>query len=251
MKKILVCFILGLGLIANAQQLPGGLKGTVKDANSKETVPFAAVRVLLGGELVAATETDFDGNYSIAPLDGGNTYDVEVTNSSYAPRTYKVTINPRQTKVLNVEMSIEEQMLEEITLTDNKLIEVGKTSDVKTAEQITNLPIRGTNGIAAITPGVTVGDDGALRFRGARSGQNQTFIDGVKVRGDANLPREAIAQQEVITGGLPANYGDVTGGVIAQLPKTRYLTTLEEANLLRLVLLTRWEIEATTITLQV
>lgn len=219
MKKILVCFILGLGLIANAQQLPGGLKGTVKDANSKETVPFAAVRVLLGGELVAATETDFDGNYSIAPLDGGNTYDVEVTNSSYAPRTYKVTINPRQTKVLNVEMSIEEQMLEEITLTDNKLIEVGKTSDVKTAEQITNLPIRGTNGIAAITPGVTVGDDGALRFRGARSGQNQTFIDGVKVRGDANLPREAIAQQEVITGGLPANYGDVTGGVISTTTK--------------------------------
>ena len=215
MKKILVCFVLGFSLMANAQQLPGGLKGTVKDEKTRETIPFAAVRVLLGGELVAAAETDFDGNYSIAPLDGGNTYDVEITNSSYAPRTFKITINPRQTSVLNVDMSIEEQMLEEITLTDNKLIQEGKTSDIKTREQITNLPIRGTSGIAAITPGVQVGDDGQLRFRGARSGTNLTFIDGVKVRGDANLPREAIAQQEVITGGLPANYGDVTGGVIS------------------------------------
>ena len=180
MKKILTCLVLGLSFITSAQQLPGGLKGTVKDEVTKESIPFAEVRVLLGGELVAGVATDFDGNYSIAPLDGGN-YKVEVSNSSYAKRTFPVTINPGKVKVLNVEMSIEEQVLEEIVLVDNKLIEVGKTSDVKTAEQITNLPIRGTNGIAALTPGVQVGDDGQLRFRGARSGQNQTFIDGVKV----------------------------------------------------------------------
>ena len=73
-------------------------------------------------------------------------------------------------------------MLDEIVLTDDKLIEVGKTSTIKKAEDIQNLPIRGTNGIAALTPGVQVGDDGQLRFRGARSGQNQTFIDGVNQR---------------------------------------------------------------------
>ena len=218
MKKLLTCLVLGFSLMTSAQQLPGGLKGTVKDEVTKESIPFAEVRVLLGGELVAGVATDFDGNYSIAPLDGGN-YKIEISNSSYAKRTFPVTINPGKVKVLNVEMSIEEQVLDEIVLTDDKLIEVGKTSTIKKAEDIANLPIRGTAGIAALTPGVQVGDDGQLRFRGARAGQNQTFIDGVKVRGDANLPREAIAQQEVITGGLPANYGDVTGGVISTTTK--------------------------------
>ena len=218
MKKLLTCLVLGFSLMTSAQQLPGGLKGTVKDEVTKESIPFAEVRVLLGGELVAGVATDFDGNYSIAPLDGGN-YKIEISNSSYAKRTFPVTINPGKVKVLNVEMSIEEQVLDEIVLTDDKLIEEGKTSTIKKAEDIANLPIRGTAGIAALTPGVQVGDDGQLRFRGARAGQNQTFIDGVKVRGDANLPREAIAQQEVITGGLPANYGDVTGGVISTTTK--------------------------------
>ena len=210
--------MLGFSVITSAQQLPGGLKGTVKDEVTKESIPFAEVRVLLGGELVAGIATDFDGNYSIAPLDGGN-YTVKIVNGSYAEKVIPITINPGKTKVLNIEMSLEGDVLETIDLVDNKLIEVGKTSTIKTTEDIKNLPIRGTNGIAALTPGVQVGDDGQLRFRGARSGQNQTFIDGVKVRGDANLPREAIAQQEVITGGLPANYGDVTGGVISTTTK--------------------------------
>jgi Ca-activated chloride channel family protein len=190
-----------------AQQLPGGLKGTVKDEITKESIPFAEVRVLLGDELVAGASTDFNGNYSIAPLDHGK-YTVTFENSSYTKRRISVTINPGKVKVLNIEMSVEEQVLDEIVLTDRKLIEVGKTSTIKTSQQITNLPIRGTSGIAALTPGVQVGGDADLIFRGARSGNNQTYIDGVKVRGDANLPHEAIAQQEVMRSGLPAQYGE-------------------------------------------
>ncbi|MCT4623154.1 MAG: carboxypeptidase regulatory-like domain-containing protein [Schleiferiaceae bacterium] len=219
MKKILVSLLLGLSLIVNAQQLPGGLKGKVTDEITRESVPFAGVTVKLGDERVASGVTDFDGNYNIAPLDPG-TYNVEVASMGYATKTLQgVLISANNTKVLNITVSTEKQELEVIELVDQKLIEPGKTNDVKTAEQITNLPIRDVSGIAALTPGVQVGDDGAIRFRGARAGTNQIFIDGVKVRGDANLPREAIAQQEVITGGLPANYGDVTGGVISTTTK--------------------------------
>ncbi len=218
-KKILAFVLIGFSVVASAQQLPGSLKGTVRDKVTKEIVPFAAVVVKLGGEIVASATSDFDGNYNIAPLDP-YTYTVEISSMGYAKKIYgEIMIGPGRTKVLDVQLSTESEQLETIDLTGVKLIEVGKTSDVKTAEQITNLPIRGTAGIAAITPGVQVGDDGQLRFRGARAGTNQVFIDGVKVRGDANLPREAIAQQEVITGGLPANYGDVTGGVISTTTK--------------------------------
>ncbi|MGA1398624.1 MAG: hypothetical protein ACO31K_08285, partial [Schleiferiaceae bacterium] len=53
---------------------------------------------------------------------------------------------------------------------------------------------------------------------------------GVKMRGDINLPREAIQSTEVITGGVPAQYGDVTGGVISTTtkgPSPRYFGTVE------------------------
>jgi Ca-activated chloride channel family protein len=56
--------------------------------------------------------------------------------------------------------------------------------------------------------------DGQLHNRGARSDANSYFIDGVKVIGNAGIPHSAIQQINYYTGGLPANFGDVTGGVI-------------------------------------
>jgi outer membrane receptor for ferrienterochelin and colicin len=40
------------------------------------------------------------------------------------------------------------------------------------------------------------------------------YIDGIKVRGSSALPKSAIEEVSVITGGIPANIGDATGGVI-------------------------------------
>src|SRR5690606_37888946 len=40
-------------------------------------------------------------------------------------------------------------------------------------------------------------------------------VDGVKVRGSAQVPQSAIEQVTVITGGVPAQYGDATGGIIS------------------------------------
>lgn len=133
MKRYVTLLIICLPFLVGAQQLPGGLKGTVKDEITKESIPFASVRVLLGDELVAGASTDFDGNYIIAPLDHGK-YTVTFENSSYTKRRISVAINPGKVKVLNIEMSVEEQVLDEIVLTDHKLIEVGKTSTIMRSE---------------------------------------------------------------------------------------------------------------------
>ena len=220
MKKLLAIALFGITLISSAQTLPGSLKGVVRDKVTKETVPSALVQVKLGEEVMYQTLTDFDGRFNISPVDPAD-YTVVFSSLGYKNQTYSnVTVSPGRAKVLDAQLGTESTELQTIDLSaSGKIIEKGKTSTVKKAEDITNLPIRGTQGIAAITPGVKVGDDGQMRFRGARDGTNQIFIDGVKVRGDANIPREAIAQQEVITGGLPANYGDVTGGVISTTTK--------------------------------
>jgi hypothetical protein len=116
-----------------------------------------------------------------------------------------------------------------------ELIETGKTSEIVSAEEIKNLPYRNLSQIVGTTAGVFQQDgSGSFNVRGARSSTNVVFIDGVKVRGNVDIPRDAIQSTEVITGGLPAQYGDVTGGVISTTTKgpapyyfgsTEYLTS--------------------------
>ena len=53
----------------------GSLEGKITDKNTGETVPFANVVAERNGNQVAGVTTDFDGNYTIKPLDPG-TYDL-------------------------------------------------------------------------------------------------------------------------------------------------------------------------------
>ena len=84
-----------------------------------------------------------------------------------------------------------------------------------TSEEIKNLPTRSINGLASTSAGVGSADDGDdLSVRGSRTEGTIYFIDGVQVRGNL-LPESEIDQLQVITGGVDASYGDVTGGVIS------------------------------------
>ena len=63
----------------------------------------------------------------------------------------------------------------------------------------------------------------ALNIRGSSSATD-FYVDGVKITGNVNdiLPQDAIDQMTVITGGLPAQYGDATGivGVTTRGPSS-------------------------------
>jgi hypothetical protein len=54
-----------------------------------------------------------------------------------------------------------------------------------------------------------------LYFRGSRSGSVIYYIDGVKIYGSPlNIPSSGINNITVYTGGVPAKYGDSTGGYV-------------------------------------
>lgn len=217
MIKKLLTLLLVFGSLAMVAQTSGSLKGTVKDKRTGETIPFANITIKQGGVLVTGGTTDFDGNYNINPVDAG-TYTVECSFIGYATYTINgVVIYSRGTKVQNFDMTEESVMITEVTVTaPTELIETGKTSSIITAAEIRNSPFRGIGQLAAMTPGVAQTDEGQdVNIRGGRGNTTVYFIDGVPVRGNVNLPREAILQTEVITGGLPAQYGDATGGVIS------------------------------------
>ena len=55
----------------------------------------------------------------------------------------------------------------------------------------------------------------AVNVRGSRSDATEYYVDGIKVRGSMGVPTSGIEQITVITGGVPAQYGDATGGIIS------------------------------------
>lgn len=57
----------------------------------------------------------------------------------------------------------------------------------------------------------------SIHIRGLRGDSTYFYIDGIKVRGSANLPKSAIEEVSIITGGLPFNYGDSYCGCIIRI----------------------------------
>ena len=60
----------------------GTLKGVITDAMSGEPIPFANIVAERNGNQIGGTTTDFDGNYTIKPLEPGS-YTVKATFVGY------------------------------------------------------------------------------------------------------------------------------------------------------------------------
>ena len=231
-RKLLVLILSLSSILAVAQQRPGSLRGTVTDAKTGETVPFANIVIKdAAGNVVTGGSTDIDGRYNINPVSPG-TYDVEASFTGYANITVtKILIAPNSPTYQDFKLREESSMLTEVVIEyEAPLIDKSKSSSVTSSEDIVNMAVRDITSVASQAAGVTQDANGNTNVRGQRSEGTVYFIDGVKVRGNVNLPQAAIAQTEVITGGLPAQYGDAVGGVISTTtrgPSATYFGTAE------------------------
>ena len=193
------------------------LEGKVVDGESGEPILFGNVALYKNGVLITGTETDFDGNYSFSNIDPG-TYDVEASYVGYnAQRQVGVVVLAGKAVRLDFELSAG-VLLDEVEVVDyvEPLIEQDNTTTggIVTAEEIQNLPTKDINALAATTAGISSIDGGDISVRGSRTNATDYYIDGVRVSGRL-IPQSEIDQMQVITGGIEAQYGDVTGGVIS------------------------------------
>ena len=216
-----VLVILVFGGSAFAQTGQAGLKGKVIDKATGEPLPFVNVVVERDGVQITGGATDFDGKYFIKPLDPGN-YTVKASFTGYKPvQINGVVVNANRISFLDVKMTSSIEQLDEFVVVDYKVPLISKDNTTSgqtvTKEDILRMPTRSAAGIAQTVGGVYSKDDGSggLNIRGARSDANYYFIDGIKVRGSSNLPQSAIEEVNVMVGGVPAQYGDITGGVIS------------------------------------
>lgn len=192
------------------------LQGQIVDDVTNEAILFGTVALYKNEVLITGTETDFDGNYYFSNLEPG-TYEVEARYVGYtSERQVGVIVKAGKTNQLNFRLTTG-VIMDEVVIKDYKapLIEIDNTTSggTVTSETIRNLPTKNINQIAATTAGLSSIDGGAINVRGSRSNATDYYIDGIRVSG--LIPESEIEQMQVLTGGLPASYGDVTGGVIS------------------------------------
>lgn len=160
------------------------------------------------------------------------------TFSQLPPGTYKVTANGVTREVaVNVGTGTQVNFaasdassLDTVTVTGNRAINPIDVSSVEsttvfTAEQLQNLPVASdVTNVALLAPGTVKGDGGfgnLASFGGSSVAENGYYINGFDVTNMrnmlsfANVPFQAIAQQQVKTGGYGAEYGRSMGGIIS------------------------------------
>jgi len=228
MTKKLLSFIFFLFVSAIALAQTSTLKGLVKDTSGK-ILPYATVILQKNGTEVGVTQSDESGTYSFKALNAGN-YDVEVSYVGY-----------QKERVEGVQVGIEKITFLDFVLTSNTVSQTVvikryklplidpdfKSGSTKTFEDIVNSPLSSVSSIASTTAGVYSEDDGSsdLYIRGSRSNGTLIFLDGMKIGDNAIVPKLGIEQITVVTGGIPAKYGDATGGLVlitTRIPTTKH-----------------------------
>ncbi|MFT4660071.1 MAG: hypothetical protein ACI8XB_000328 [Patiriisocius sp.] len=216
-KKYLAIAVLLLTVQISAQNF-GEINGSIISQENKEPVLFATVR-LTNDVVTYNVQTDVKGKFDFSPVQPGE-YNLKITTLEFSDLIMSdIVVIADQTTFLN-NLELANNMLPVINITwepplvirDNPSLIAIYEVDLKR-----NASSKSPMGIVAQLPGINSGNDGQeLYFRGSRPQSISTFIDGVRIIGNsfANVPSNAIKSLNVYTGGVPASYGDITGGVI-------------------------------------
>lgn len=220
--------LLTIGIVLSSSLLvfsqSGELQGKIIDMETKEPIPFANVAVYSGGDLLTGSTSDINGKYVIKPLTPG-TYDLRASFVGYRTKEIAgVVVKADQITFQDVELSVTAETLEAVEVVEYKvpLISKDKTTSggTVTSEEIEKMPNRSASSIATTIGGVySDADGGDISIRGQRDEGTVYYIDGMRVLGSGTLPEQSIEQVSVILGGVPAKYGDATGGIISVTTK--------------------------------
>ncbi len=220
MRKIYSLLIVILLLSTGAFAQTGELQGKVIDAETNKGIGFAPVAIIQGGVQKAGGYTEDDGSYSIKPIIPG-TYTVKVSFVGYNPiEINNVIISSDKMSTLTIKMTRVVNEIKPVIITaERKLVDPDKTQtgDTKTKTEIQQIATsrNNPNDLVGMSAGVFQRDNGqSLNVGGNRDYNNRYYVDGIPMRGNINLPSTAIEQLTLISGGIPAKYGDATGGII-------------------------------------
>jgi hypothetical protein len=230
-KKIVLSVALALGVYGGAvmaQSTVGAAYGTAD--------PGAQVQLTnLGSGQVRTVTADNDGHFRASTLNPGNyrvTFNQKgqsVTRDITIAAGTGYNIDLASGSAASAAAAANATQLGSITVQANAVpaIDIAsvQTTTTFTADQLKALPIaRNVTAVALLAPGVTKGDSAfgnLASFSGASVAENSYYVNGFNVTNQfdslsfAQVPYEAIDQENIQDGGFGPEYGNSTGGVVS------------------------------------
>ena len=210
---------------AGAQTRVGTVQGTVKDPNG---ALVAGATVTLKQSLTGyeqTVQTDAQGAFKLVNVPF-NTYTVRAEATGFQAIDQAVDLHSNIPYSLDLKLNLGETAASvNVTGDTSAMVEPDKTaSDTDISQTLIErqagaAPSRGIEAIIASAPGIATDDNGRLHPRGSES-QIQYVIDGVPVTDNmsaifsTSLDARTLRTAEVLTGGIPAEFGDKLAGVI-------------------------------------
>ena len=212
-------FCVGVILMAKISLLAGTtgiLEGFVRDKTTGKPLPGANVIVAQTRQGAASSAT---GYFRVSNLPAG-TYEVRVSLIGYQTISFRnIIIQPDLTTRLNVNLTETAIELEELEVrAERPLIQrdiTGTTHQVE-QEKIEKLPVDKFQEAVGLQAGTTIEGN----IRGGKTREVAYLVDGLAVqdlvRGGLGieLPKSAIEQISIKTGGFDAEYGNALSGVV-------------------------------------
>ena len=213
-RKVLLT--IGLLLVAQLSAMAQGtIKGAITDEKNGEPLIGANVVLKQDGQIITGARTDFNGDYTIKAVQVGK-YDIEVSYMGYTTVKSEINVKASGFTVYNEKLgkSAGGEQLKTVVVKANKVpvIDIGapESGTRLSSDDIGKMPANSVDGIVAAVAGVGYNDGGTGTARGEEGMVTQ--VGNVRARTGVNVPKEAIAEIQVVLGGTPANIGEAIGG---------------------------------------
>ena len=202
MKKILFIWSIALSSIYS---FAGEVTGVVKDLTSNKVVDNGTVTIYNSGSR-RTTQIQINGDYSFTGISAG-TYTVTAFSEGKVDTVTDVVVNTEGVTYLDLRFAVE---LPGIIFSEKR--KYPNPSTITTDKDFKQTGIRKVEDVAALSAGVTQTSDGEISIKGSRPTSTRTMIDGVY--SECTVPVTAIKYVRVYTAGIPAKFGDTSGGII-------------------------------------
>lgn len=225
LKALVIALANLLAMGAMAQMGAGQIRGYITDQEYQPIIG-ATIKITEGGILIGGTTTDATGKYAYKPLNPG-VYDVTI-----------IYAEAQTTHIKNIEVEPEKTAYVDAKLQPNTLAEIDVVAEVEYVKPVVDVSVYTMQSINSDQflhmPGdrgdikqaaLNVISDGSqdqsgdLHIRGSRGNATEYIVDGMRVMDMDGIPALSVENVSIITGGIPAQYGDLTSGVIVVTTK--------------------------------
>lgn len=187
------------------------------------------VKLFLNDIEKASDTTDSDGNAIFQTLNPG-TYRIEVFKNGFSKQTFPdVELTGGLNEPLKVSMTSSMSVVNIVTRSKGSVIALEKNEANISGKNMINSGRRGIGALTATNSAIIESRQG-ISVRGTRADGNGTFVDGMRVIGGGAVPNLGVDQLSVSIGGIPAMYGDLTGGAFSYTSKSateKFITIFE------------------------